>query len=78
MEKQMTADEVINLYQDYCSRKWLSDEYLESKNYDTRDDDWNLVGEYEYGMVYLRDDGVDILISEIERLRKIIFNAGLE
>lgn len=62
--QDMTVDEIINLYQGYCSRKGLSDEYLESKNYDTRDDDWNLVSEHEY-------------VNEILRLRSILFNAGI-
>lgn len=71
MEKQMTADEVINLYQDFRSRKRLSDQYLAENCCETRkDNDGDLVGDYVYGIVFLRDDGVDILIDEIHKLRE--------
>jgi hypothetical protein len=51
------------------SRRALSDEYLLSENRPTRASNPKYIaGEFDYGIVYMRDDAVEILLKYIERL----------
>lgn len=67
--KEMTYKDVINEFKEKCNRYCLSDEYLKSIDNTTRKDAV-LCGEYEYGMVYLRDDAVKLLIDKINELEQ--------
>lgn len=65
----MTYKDVINEFKEKCDRYCLSDEYLESIGSITRKDAV-ICGEYEYGMVHMRDDAVKLLIDRINELEK--------
>ena len=65
----MTYKDVINEFKKTCDRYCLSDEYLESIGSITRKDAV-ICGEYEYGMVHMRDDAVKLLIDRINELEQ--------
>ena len=51
------------------SKRSLSDNYLASLNETTRSNDpAYIAGEFDYGIVYMRDDAVEILLEYIEQL----------
>lgn len=53
------------------SKRELSDDYLSSQNQDTRaKNPTYIAGEFDYGIIYMRDDAVDILLEYIERLER--------
>ncbi len=64
----MTYQDVIEEYKKAKARICLSDECL-----DTPRVDLPIVGEYAYGVVWVRDDAVELLIKRIENLEKTNF-----
>ena len=65
----MTYKDVIKEYEERSNHICLSDEYLETCNGVTHTRETApLVGEYEYGIAYLRDDAVELLIDRIKEL----------
>ena len=65
----MIYKDVINEFNEKCDRYCLSDKYLESVGSTTRKDA-AVCGEYEYGMVHMRDDAVQLLINRINELEQ--------
>ena len=65
----MTYKDVIKEFKEKCDRYCLSDEYLESIGSTTRKDAV-MCGEYQYGIVYVRDDAVELLIDRINELEQ--------
>lgn len=65
----MTYKDVIKEFKEKCDRYCLSDEYLNSIGNDTRKDAV-MCGEYQYGIVYMRDDAVELLIRRINELEQ--------
>lgn len=63
----MTYKEVIEEFNKACNRYCLSDEYLKDIDSPTRED-CEMCGEYAYGMVFMRDDAVEVLIDRIKEL----------
>jgi hypothetical protein len=62
------AHKVRGLWRSQSCRA-LSDEYLLSENRPTRASNPKYIaGEFDYGIVYMRDDAVEILLKYIERL----------
>ncbi len=64
----MTYKDVIKEYEERSNHIGLSDEYLEDCNATYTRKTAPLVGEYEYGIAYLRDDAVELLIDRIKEL----------
>lgn len=65
----MTYKDVIKEYEERSNHICLSDEYLKTCNGVTHTREMApLVGEYEYGIAYLRDDAVELLIDRIKEL----------
>lgn len=64
------ADYIIKRYFDYARKKSLSDDFIEEYNRTepTRHGDAAFCGDFSYGICYLRDDAVDILIDYIFNL----------
>lgn len=62
------ADLVMKWYLDYARDKSLDDDYLAEKDRPTRYGDAVFCGDFFYGISYLRDDAVDILIDYIRIL----------
>lgn len=62
------ADLVMKWYLDYAHDKSLDDDYLAEKDRPTRYGDAVFCGDFSYGISYLRDDAVDILIDYIRIL----------
>lgn len=53
------------------SGRGLSDDYLASINENTRASDPSYIaGEFGYGIIYMRDDAVEILLRYIEQLER--------
>lgn len=65
----MNYKDVINEFKNADERYALSDEYLVSVNSPTRKKE-PIAGEFAYGIVYLQDTGVELLIKRIEELEK--------
>ena len=66
---EQRANKVIEIFDRACGRKALDDEYLDGVGKPTRyAGELPLVGDYSYGVLYLRDDAVDILIARIRQL----------
>jgi len=66
----MTYKDVIKEFKEKCDRYCLSDEYLESIGSTIRKDAV-MCGEYEYGIVRMRDDAVKLLINRINELEQL-------
>lgn len=66
----MTYKEVIREFNEACKTWQLSDGYLTDNRYATRADIPCIANEMRYGIVYLRDDAVELLITRIEELEK--------
>lgn len=64
----MTYKDVIKEYEERCSHICLSDNYLKNYSASYTRETAPLVGEYEYGIAYLRDDAVELLINRIKEL----------
>lgn len=65
----MTYEDVIKEYEDRRGHICLSDDYLENCSGVTYTrKNAPLIGEYEYGIAYLRDDAVELLIDRIKEL----------
>lgn len=62
------ADFVMDAYLTYARDKSLDDDYLAEKDRSTRYGDAVFCGDFSYGISYLRDDAVDILIDYIRIL----------
>ena len=59
----------VRAYWKEKSKRELSDDYLASVNEKMRATDPEFIaGEFDYGIVYMRDDAVDILLKYIEQL----------
>ena len=67
-EISITYKDVIKEYEEQKSNICLSEEYLEEHNSEFTRKNLPLVGEYEYGIAYLRDDAVELLIDRIREL----------
>ena len=65
----MTYKDVIEEFRKTCNRYYLSDEYLSGIDSQTRKET-PICGEYIYGMVYVRDDAVKLLIDRIKELER--------
>lgn len=65
----MDVNEVIKEFREADERYCLGDEYLEKVGSPTREN-LPVAGEYAYGVTYLRDDAVEVLIARIEELEK--------
>lgn len=65
----MDYKEVIKEFENAEERYELSDEYLADINSPTRGQ-LSLAGEFAYGVVYLQDNAVNILINRIKELEK--------
>ena len=62
------ADFVMDAYLTYARDKSLDDDYLAEKDRPTRYGGAVFCGDFSYGISYLRDDAVDILIARIREL----------
>lgn len=62
------ADYVIDKYSEYANRKVLSDKQLATGECYMRCDDAPFCEDFVGGIVYLRDDAVDLLIDYIREL----------
>lgn len=71
------VENVRKSFDDFYRDRALSDEYLEEIHRETRYET-NMVEEQKYGIAYLRDDGVNILLRYIDMLEEEIsrFNCG--
>jgi hypothetical protein len=65
----MNYKEVIKEFQDAKNRWYLSDEYLKDNDCFSRETE-PIAIEYPYGIVYLQDAAVEILINKIEELEE--------
>lgn len=63
----MTYQEVLKIYHGVCKRRQLSDDYLQENKCETRKES-PIAAEFPYGIVYLQDDAVDVLINRIKEL----------
>ena len=63
----MDVKEILHKYRDKCRNGQLSDEYLEEHKCKARTD-IPIAVEFPYGIVYLQDAAVDVLIKRIEDL----------
>lgn len=60
-------------YDRVCENRRLDNDYLIENGCSIRDGvEGNIAGDYQYGIVYLRDDAVDVLIEYIDNLKKKI------
>ena len=64
----MTYKDVIQEFEERSNHICLSDEYLKECSATYTRETAPLVGEYEYGIAYLRDDAVELLIDRIKEL----------
>ena len=54
-----------------CKNKQLGDEYLIKNECTPRNlISGNICGDFDYGIVYLRDDAVEVLLKYIEELKR--------
>ena len=63
----MTYKDVIQAFAYASNHKGIDDEFLQNIGCRTREEQ-PMAGEYSYGIVYLRDDAVEILIQRIIEL----------
>lgn len=63
----MTYEEILKTYHDVCKNRQLSDNYLQENKCETRKE-LPIAAEFPYGIIYLQDDAVDVLINRIEEL----------
>ena len=66
---QTTYEDVIKAFDNVSNERALSDEYLRECKCQTRED-VEIASELRYGIVYLRDDAVELLIARIKELEK--------
>lgn len=65
------ADRVIDLFDRSSNARYLSDDRIEGTGRESRrSGEACIAGDYSYGIVYLRDDAVDILVERIRELEK--------
>lgn len=62
------ADYIMERYLDYARYRALNDDDIAENNKPTRYGDATFCGDFSYGICYLRDDAVDILIDYIFNL----------
>lgn len=63
------ADKMISIYESYCDARRMSDEHLKDEGSETRySDEPPFCGDFRRGIMYLRDDAVDILVARIRQL----------
>lgn len=62
------ADFVMDAYLNYARNKSLDDDYIADRDRPTRYGDATFCGDFSYGICYLRDDAVDILVDYIRIL----------
>lgn len=66
---EQRANKVIKVFEDACCQKELGDEYLDEVGKPTRyAGELPLVGDYSYGVLYLRDDAVQTLVCRVHDL----------
>ena len=63
----MQYKKALQEFERVCGNRQLSDDYLRDQNCETRKD-LPVAIEFEYGVVYLRDDAVDALLARIKEL----------
>ena len=63
----MLCEDVIREFEKKLRSRALSDEYLREQRCDVRAD-MQIAIEFPYGIIYLRDDAVEILINRIREL----------
>ena len=67
----MTYKDVIEDFKNKCNSCCLSDDWLYNQQCQTRETSV-MCGEYQYGIVYVRDDAVELLIDRINELEKCL------
>lgn len=63
----MYYEAILEKYRKACEQRQISDDYLREHDFPTRSDSQMAI-EIPYGVIYLRDDAVDVLIKRIEEL----------
>lgn len=63
----MDYETILKKYRKACEQRQLSEEYLRENDCEVRSD-LPVAIEFSYGVIYLRDDAVDVLIKRIEEL----------
>ena len=66
--------EIVKVYKQVCKEYQLSDEYLRESKCKTRDT-IPIAAEFQYGVVYLQDDAVDVLLERIYELERLLQEA---
>ena len=61
----MTYKDVMNEFKEKCRKICISDEYI-----GTTREELPICGEYSYGVIFVRDDAVKLLIDRIKELEK--------
>ena len=69
-----TYEEIVQAYRDAYKRYALNDEYLRENDCKARDS-LPIAAEWSYGVVYLQDDAVDVLLTRIAELEKMLEEA---
>ena len=71
--KPTTVEEVITEFEKACEEERRTDSDLAKYNMNMRGDNGiPLAGDFYAGIVYLRDDGVDVLIKRIRELEEAL------
>ena len=63
----MDSNEIIKIFNNECKNNSLSDGFISAENGVIRKNS-PIVGQFSYGIVYLRDDAVNVLIERINQL----------
>ena len=71
----MTYKDVIQGFNKKSDARALSDDYLQENHCETREN-VPLAIEFHYGIVYLRDDAVEVLIQRIVELEAKLTKEG--
>ena len=65
------ASKMISIYKSCCDARRMSDESLEEEGSETRySGEPTFCGDFQRGIMYLRDDAVDILVARIAQLEE--------
>lgn len=73
LRNKLTVDEVMIKFKRACEKKRKTDEKLAECYRKTRGDkDIPLAGDFVSGIIYLRDDAVDVLIERIKELEEAL------
>ena len=72
LRRKLTVNEVIAEFEHTCMAKSRSDEELAVYHMHIRNDEIPEIGDFYSGILYLRDDLVDILIKRIRELERAL------